>query len=506
MRSVIELNTEIMGLPAHPSAHAVLGLASGRHVGIGRLPHLPPRLAFLSSCHLLNSKETSRAAVTFFPAPFHDERMYGTGGSGVGHFGLALGSAAISGTSRRRRRRRCVTPQYSSLSDDADGDAQVEAEASSDANNNSNYDTEAIGYSSEAVDQLDDEGAEEEEEAEFQYDDDDDGGIEFDESFLEEMGLFDDEQEAALDELELAEDMGILEDDEFLMKIDDDLVIKAKRISDTGGDDVDADYPYADYNGGDDSDNSDDAFLAMEELELAGAFDEDGKDYKAIDDEMLLEILGLPDQRVGIDEAIALDEEEEVVFRATDRDLQKAQQFLDDVFEEKSRTNPGTNAGAMKETPEEETVAQFSFQPLESALELGVVPTEAGVGSGALPGDFGYDPFGFSVKDWFKQTQRALLNIVPKKEYEEDEQCRSNGTASEQQDVGYDGGAIPASMRAETFDDMETRPASLIIRDYREAEIRHGRLVSTSILSLDDVSNIIASYVQSLLCSSFASK
>ena len=110
------------------------------------------------------------------------------------------------------------------------------------------------------------------------------------------------------------------------------------------------------------------------------------------------------------------------------------------------------------------------------------------------------------MKDWFKQTQRALLNIVPKKEYEEDEQRRSNGTASEQQDVGYDGGAIPASMRAETFDDMETRPASLIIRDYREAEIRHGRLVSTSILSLDDVSNIIASYVQSLLCSSFASK
>ena len=493
-----------MGLPAHPSAHAVLGLASGRHVGIGPPCPLPPRLAFVSSCHLLNSKETSRAAVTFFPAPFHDERMYGTGGSGVGqHFGLALGSTAISGSSRRRRRRRrrCVTSHYSSLSDDADGDAEVEAKASSDADNNSKYDTEALGYSPEAVDLLDDEGAEEEEEAEFQYDDDDDGGIEFDESFLEEMELFDDEQEAALDELELAEDMGILEDDEFLMKIDEDLVIKAKRISDTGGDDVDADYRY-----GDDSDNSDDAFLAMEELELAGAFDEDGKDYKAIDDEMLLEILGLPDQRVGIDEAIALDEEEEVVFRATDRDLQKAQQFLDDVFEEKSRTNPGTNAGAMKETPEEETVAQFSFQPLESALELGVVPTEAGVGSGALPGDFGYDPFGFSVKDWFKQTQRALLNIVPKKEYEEDEQRRSNGTASEQQDVGYDGGAIPASMRADTFDDMETRPASLIIRDYREAEIRHGRLVSTSILSLDDVSNIIASYVQSLLCSSFASK
>ena len=428
--------------------------------------------------------------------------MYGTGSSGVGHFGLALGSAAISGTSRRRRR--CVTSHCSSLSDDADGDAEVEAEASSDADNNSNYDTEAIGYSPEAVDLLDDEGAEEEE-AEFQYDDDDDGGIEFDESFLEEMELFDDEQEAALDELELAEDMGILEDDEFLMKIDDDLVIKAKRISDTGGDDVDADYRYADF-AVDAGDNSDDAFLAMEELELAGAFDEDGKDYKAIDDEMLLEILGLPDQRVGIDEAIALDEEEEVVFRATDRDLQKAQQFLDDVFEEKSRTNPGTNAGAMKETSEEETMTQFSFQPLESALELGVVPTEAGVGSGALPGDFGFDPFGFSVKDWFKQTQRALLNIVPKKQYEEDEQRRSTATASEKQDVGYDGGAIPASMRAETFDDMETRPASLIIRDYREAEIRHGRLVSTSILSLDDVSNLTASYVQSLLCSSFASK
>jgi len=508
-----------MVLPAHSSAHAVLGLhvPSGRHVELGS-PPLSPRLAFVSSCRILQTKETSRAAATLFPAvsksadgdcmypaPFQRERMYATGGSGsgVGHFGLGLslksgGRLAVAeSTCRRRRRRRCVITQYSSLSDDTDGDgdgdAEVEAETSSGTENNSSYDKESIGYSSEAVGLLDDADAEEGEEAEFQYDDEEDDGIEFDESFLEEIELFDDEREAALDELELAEDMGILEDDEFLMKIDDDLVIKAKRISDVGGDDVDADYRYADYDDystsdGDDGDNSDDAFLAMEELELAGAFDEDGRDYRAIDDDMLLEILGLPDQEVGINEAIALDEEEEVIFRATDRDLQKAQQYLDDVFEGQSRTNPGTNTkinieprvGAMKETSEEETVAQFSFQPLESALELGVVPTEAGVGSGALPGDFGFDPFGLSKKDWFKQTQRALLSFVPKKEYEEDEKSRSNGTASEQQDVGYDGGAIPAGMRAKAFDDMETRPSSLIIRDYREAEIRHGRLVSTT--------------------------
>lgn len=143
---------------------------------------------------------------------------------------------------------------------------------------------------------------------------------------------------------------------------------------------------------------------------------------------------------------------------------------------------------------DDDITPQFSFQPLESALELGVVPTEAGVGSGALPGDFGFDPFGFSEKDWFKQTQRALLSIVPERKYEEDEESSAG-----QEESGYDGGAIPKSLRVKTFDDMEKRPASLIIRDYREAEIRHGRLVSVVHIHAQRATDIRGIYIL-LLC------
>ena len=327
-------------------------------------------------------------------------------------------------------------------------------------------------------------GDEEDDDIDYAYVDDDDEEDEDESRFeFEELDLFDDEQEAILNELELAEDLGLLDDDEFLIRIDDDLVIKARR-SGTGS---------AGDSGDDDEDDDaigvgDDNVFLMEELELAGAFDEDGKDYRAIDDDTLLEILGLPDEEVigGLDEALALEGEEEIVFQATDKDLKKAKQYFNDVFEEQSRAKTkGVKLGGLSNYKEDEVMPQFSFQPLESALELGVVPTEAGVGSGALPGDFGFDPFGFSEKDWFKQTQRALLSIVPERNYEEDKESSAG-----QEDSGYDGGAIPKSLRVKTFDDMEQRPASLIIRDYREAEIRHGRLVSAMCVCVYYVSSL----------------
>jgi len=387
---------------------------------------------------------------------------------------------------RERCRRDIFSRRHSSISDD---------DAASLSGDESDDDTQVdTGYSLEAVDVLDDAalGGEEgqdvgderikeaadytEEAAQVEYsgdeddadalyyqaadEDDDEEGFEFDESTLQELKFLDDEQNAMLDELEFAEDLGILDDDEFLMKIDDDLVIKAKRVGNFDEDSVDDD---------DDDDNDSDGIFIMEELELAGAFDEDGKDYRALDDDLLLEILGLPDQEVGLDEALALDEEEEIIFKATDKDLKKAKQYFDGVFEENSRATQITkNKTERSKEQGDEIVPQFSFQPLESALELGVVPTEAGVGSGALPGDFGFDPFGFSERDWFKQVQKSLLSVVPEKTRGKEEKVAQ----------GYDGSAIPESMRVTTFDDMEQRPASLIIRDYREAEIRHGRLVS----------------------------
>ena len=90
---------------------------------------------------------------------------------------------------------------------------------------------------------------------------------------------------------------------------------------------------------------------------------------------------------------------------------------------------------------------------LERALMEGVVPTGAGVGSGCLPGDYGFDPFNFATKDYFRTVQRCLLSLLPDNEDEK----------------SGDGSKIPD-------ENSNARPTALILRDYREAEIRHGRL------------------------------
>lgn len=80
------------------------------------------------------------------------------------------------------------------------------------------------------------------------------------------------------------------------------------------------------------------------------------------------------------------------------------------------------------------------FQFLEQALLQGVVPVSAGVGDDQLPGDYGFDPLNWSTRDTIGHVQRFLWG------------------------------------RPMTTTTTTTRPAALILRDYREAEIRHGRL------------------------------
>lgn len=82
---------------------------------------------------------------------------------------------------------------------------------------------------------------------------------------------------------------------------------------------------------------------------------------------------------------------------------------------------------------------------LERALLQGVVPVSAGVGSACLPGDYGFDPLNLASTDYFLQAQNTLLNLFP-----------SDNTPK-----------LPTT---------SNRPKALILRDYREAEIRHGRL------------------------------
>jgi hypothetical protein len=94
---------------------------------------------------------------------------------------------------------------------------------------------------------------------------------------------------------------------------------------------------------------------------------------------------------------------------------------------------------------------------LEKALLQGVVPVSAGVGSDLLPGDFGFDPFNFATKDYFQSTQDLLLKLFPER------------------DVGIELEEPKKEERAKEGRGG-SRPKALILRDYREAEIRHGRL------------------------------
>ena len=94
---------------------------------------------------------------------------------------------------------------------------------------------------------------------------------------------------------------------------------------------------------------------------------------------------------------------------------------------------------------------QQSASLLENALMQGVVPANAGVGSNILPGDYDFDPLNLASKDYFPKAQAFVKRIIPAKD---------NGDDSEDS----------------AGEELAPRPQALILRDYREAEIRHGRL------------------------------
>ena len=107
-------------------------------------------------------------------------------------------------------------------------------------------------------------------------------------------------------------------------------------------------------------------------------------------------------------------------------------------------------------------VETSSSNALEEALLKGVVPAAAGVGSACLPGDYGFDPLGLATKDYFNNVQTFILNLLP-----ESNDSDAGSSAS--------GAALPLNTKP-ILSDFEQRPAALILRDYREIEIRHGRL------------------------------
>jgi hypothetical protein len=86
------------------------------------------------------------------------------------------------------------------------------------------------------------------------------------------------------------------------------------------------------------------------------------------------------------------------------------------------------------------------------------VPVSAGVGSDGLPGDFGFDPLQLATRDLIRPAQQFFINLLPRSRWEE-----------------YDDGSSSNPLN-EHMDAQGPRPKTLILRDYREAEIRHGRL------------------------------
>jgi hypothetical protein len=103
------------------------------------------------------------------------------------------------------------------------------------------------------------------------------------------------------------------------------------------------------------------------------------------------------------------------------------------------------------------SIQQSGASRLEQALLQGVVPVSAKVGSNSLPGDFGFDPLELATKDYFKRVQTFLLNLLPKRDSDDEDATDWDSTES-----------------------SKDRPSALILRDYREAEIRHGRLAMLS--------------------------
>ena len=197
----------------------------------------------------------------------------------------------------------------------------------------------------------------------------------------------------------------------------------------------------------DDDDDNDDDWETMDIDEFLSLYGDDG--FVDIDDsdelledfdkETLLEILGLEDDG----ETIILPEEED-----GDRTTEQFAEW-DQYIMSKQKTD-GIDKG---------------IEDLEKALQMGVVPAEALVGSGMLPGDEGWDPLDLSTKDYFKQVQDFILSFIPERKGK-----RIEGEIPEQEPEA--GAAMPTV----GFVGEEERPPALILRDYREAEIRHGRL------------------------------
>ncbi|MGK3747147.1 MAG: light-harvesting complex I chlorophyll a/b binding protein 1 [Bacillariaceae sp.] len=140
-----------------------------------------------------------------------------------------------------------------------------------------------------------------------------------------------------------------------------------------------------------------------------------------------------------------------------DDDDEDDEDFTDRAKEDATNTiTSGSSSSSSKRSTDKNTVASSSFgissmKGLEDALLQGVVPVNADVGSDTLPGDWNFDPMNFAEKDYMQEIQYKFLNILPGGNPDQDPP-------------------------------PEPRPSAIILRDYREAEIRHGRLAMLAVI------------------------
>ena len=132
-----------------------------------------------------------------------------------------------------------------------------------------------------------------------------------------------------------------------------------------------------------------------------------------------------------------------------------------------STNHTTTNSTTTTATTTTTTTSRQFYRNLEQVLSQGVVPVQADVGSDCLVGDFGFDPLHLSDVDLFRPAQQFLLQcLIP---------SSASSTTSSTATTHHD---EPPRLDDDegTMMDAPKRPRALILRDYREAEIRHGRL------------------------------
>ena len=214
--------------------------------------------------------------------------------------------------------------------------------------------------------------------------------------------------------------------------------------------------------------DEDDDLLDLLDLEELERFGDSLQDYELDELQELEEMMEQQGWKVSIDR----DEDEPSAWKAdfTKRSNPQTARIDDTRSHEKSTSQSHKFESKSKNTLQ---LGSLSLSPsaLEQALMQGVVPASAGVGSNCLPGDFGFDPLGLATKDYFKKVQNFMLGLLP-----ESKSTNKSGTASNES-----GAALPLSTMP-IFEDFEDRPAALILRDYREIEIRHGRLAMLATL------------------------